>query len=313
MTTARARAKTVCPKKVRNVNVWFFSDGFSVDDNPENQEKGRGKGKEADAAPKPPAPRKTGLASLNDYKSTEPGIKGMDMIAQMPKLPPLRSYEGPGNEDFLRDLKMNIVPKELRKKDETTGEPIGVSISVSDFRPRPYPQEVADMQNKLVEQLQKRGAEADSGGSAGTGSALFGGAGHSLSSSSGSGSAAAGGATAGSNGGAAGGGSAGVASADPAILRLVKGVPPPEADESNPATTMNIRMSSGARIKVRLNLDHTVADVWRHVASQMGADAFAAASGHELVAGFPPKGLTDTSATIKDADLAGAAITHRCR
>jgi len=63
---------------------------------------------------------------------------------------------------------------------------------------------------------------------------------------------------------------------------------------------------------VKLNLDSTVADLWRVVAAEMGQAAFAAASQHALSAGFPPKPLTDLKATIKDADLANSSVTHRC-
>merc|ERR1712187_401202 len=92
---------------------------------------------------------------------------------------------------------------------------------------------------------------------------LFTGAGQTLSSS----------ATPASSGAVAGSASGGYC--DPALLKLVRAAPAPEVSESKPATNIQLRLSSGARVKARLNLDHTVADLWRLVAREMGSDAFA--------------------------------------
>lgn len=295
------------PKKIRSVHIWFFADGFTVNDAPSKEDEDAVSGKSAAASK--PAPRRTGMASLSDYKKPAPERGAMP---KMPKLPPLRSYTDQANASFLAELKEGRVPHELRSRDEETGEPIGVSIVVSDFRPEAYPKEIAEMQQKMQERMdQGGGASGPSGGSGGSSSAIFSGAGHTLSSSGPSGGAVAGsGTSSGPSGGSAP--SSGGSGIDPALAAIVSG-PKPVADESKPTTVIQLRLASGARIKAKLNLDHTVAALWQLVAAEMGQDAFAAASQHELVAGFPPKPLSDFKITLKDADLANAAVTHRCR
>merc|ERR1712228_715989 len=161
--------------------------------------------------------------------------------------------------------------------------------------------------SKTIQQIERQHAEEEKeSGEAKPTSTLFAGAGHSLSSGS---TAAAGGA--GSAGAAVGGAGSG-SGADKALLALVASARVP-VDESKPTTTIQVRLASGARIKARLNLDQTVADLWRLIADEMGADSFKAASQHELSAGFPPKPLTDPKVTLKAADLANAAVTHRCK
>lgn len=304
-------AAGVVPKKIRTVHICFFADGFTVDDAPTKEEEDAltGGSRSKDNAAPAPVQRRTGMASLSDFKKpSRSGSSGS--MPKLPKLPPLRSYDETGGAAFLAELKEGRVPQELRSRDEATGEPIGVSIIVQDARPEEYSKiaaRIAEMQKRMDETTAKVATSGSSGSSGGIiGPPVFSGVGHSLSVSGPSGGGAAAGASSGSSGGATGG-------ADPALIALVAAGPVPVADESKPTTIIQLRLASGSRVKAKLNLAHTVADLWRLVAAQMGEAAFAAASQHELSAGFPPKPLTSFEVTLADADLANASVTHRCR
>lgn len=283
----KGKGKGKRPSKVKNYHVWFFSDGFTVSDDPELDKE------EEDEAPQPQAGqvRRTGLATLGDFKDSA----GSSKRPKMPKLPPLRSYDTPDNVAFLAALKSGHVPKELQKRDEETGEPIGVSFAVTDLRPKSH-KEFSELEKKIREMEEKEEAQKAPSKPQTT---LFQGAGNSLGGPSSS-SAAQG----------SGGGSG--AGADPSLVALI-GCGQAAVDSSKPVTTIQLRLANGSRVKAQVNLDHTVADLWCIVATNMGDAAFKSASGHELVAGFPPKPLTDPMATIQDAGLASAAITHRCK
>jgi len=262
------------------------------------------------------------MMTLNDVRPQGKGKGGMDALLggkgkgkmnQLKKLgesvkalPPLRSYDDPANKAMGDALMARRVPEELRPADEDTQitvAPVG-DMTYEEFK------QMGQMFEQMFSSMAAKGGDQGSGkGSSASSSAsppLFTGAGQTLGgSSAGSAAPAAGGAT--TSAGAGGPG------CDPAVLALVKGQPAPAVDEAKPATTLQLRLSTGTRVKARLNLDHTVADLWRLVAQNMGEAAFAAASGHELSAGFPPKPLTDPTATLQAADLVNAAVTHRSR
>jgi UBX domain-containing protein 1 len=280
-------------RPARKIGIVFFSDGFMVDDEPD-EDTDEEETPSAPEAPKPPT-RGIRMMSLDDLPRETRGGRP-PLPKKLPKLAPLRSYDTPENKKFLEDVKKGVLPPSLQQKDEN-GRPIPTTIGVSDERPRSYA-ELSQALEKLKKMKEEEDAEKQPAPKSGP--ALFSGAGQTLSSAAPSASAAA---TAASGGGAC----------DPGLLKLVKDAPAPEVDESKPATTLQLRLSTGARVKARLNLDHTVADLWRLVAKEHGQAAFQSASGHELVAGFPPKPLADTSATLAAADLANASVTHRCR
>lgn len=80
----------------------------------------------------------------------------------------------------------------------------------------------------------------------------------------------------------------------------------PEVNGDEPTTTLQVRLPGGRRIVVTLNLTHTVGHVHAYVQSQTNEQR-----SFVLMAGFPPKTLSDSSATIKDANLAGASLTQK--
>merc|ERR1711948_127384 len=242
----------------------------------------------------------TGMMSLDQLKQQTRSSRGP--MPKLPKLKPLRSYDAPGSKEFLDAIKAGRVPSELQKRDEA-GNPVPVSIAIEDARPKTY-EELSRIIKQMEDMQREEEAEMGGGAKAQSGPTLFAGAGNTLSSSS---SATVAGASTGASAAAPGGSGPG---ADPSLVALLS-APAPEADESKPAGNIQLRLASGARVKARLNLDHTVADLWRVVASHMGNDAFRSASNHQLVAGFPPKPLSDLTATIGAADLANASVTHR--
>jgi len=305
----------------KHIEILMFKDGFCVRD------VGEGEGLKAiekmgeelddeppEEAPPQPAPRRTGMMTLNDIKPQGKGKGGMDLLGgkgkgkmQMMKkitenlkdLPPLRSYDDPANKAMGDELKSGKVPKDLQRPGEDVQF---VVVPMGDMN---Y-EDAKGLEKMFGAMSLGAGGEAPGKGApAAASSSLFAGAGQTL--GGGSSSAASAAPSAGATPAAGGQG------CDPSLLALVQGHAAPAADDAKPATTLQLRLSSGSRVKARLNLDHTVADVWRLVAQQMGEAAFAAASGHELTAGFPPKPLTDPSVTLQAADLANAAVTHRCR
>jgi len=79
-----------------------------------------------------------------------------------------------------------------------------------------------------------------------------------------------------------------------------------QVDASQPTTTLQIRLSSGQRLKETLNLTHTVADLEALVRNRAPTDrAFA------LLAGYPPKALADKTLSLKEAGLDNAAVSQK--
>ncbi|EOD14060.1 hypothetical protein EMIHUDRAFT_429219 [Emiliania huxleyi CCMP1516] len=86
--------------------------------------------------------------------------------------------------------------------------------------------------------------------------------------------------------------------------------PPPEAaelvlDESQPTTTLQVRLHDGSRKLVKANHSHTVAQLQAHVAALTPGVSF------ELRGGFPPKPLTPSAdKTLKEAGLLSESIVQ---
>jgi len=76
-----------------------------------------------------------------------------------------------------------------------------------------------------------------------------------------------------------------------------------EVDPSKPKTKIQIRFHNGERKAQEFNEAHTVGDLRRFCQQCVGGQAMT------IMGGFPPKPVTDDSLTLKDAGLAGSAIT----
>eukprot|EP00420_Gonyaulax_spinifera_P029364 CAMPEP_0197875822 /NCGR_PEP_ID=MMETSP1439-20131203/4977_1 /TAXON_ID=66791 /ORGANISM="Gonyaulax spinifera, Strain CCMP409" /LENGTH=240 /DNA_ID=CAMNT_0043495059 /DNA_START=82 /DNA_END=804 /DNA_ORIENTATION=- len=76
-----------------------------------------------------------------------------------------------------------------------------------------------------------------------------------------------------------------------------------EVDPSKPKTRIQIRFHNGEKKAQEFNETHTVGDLRQFVQQCVGGQAMT------IMGGFPPKPVTDDSLTLKDAGLAGAAVT----
>eukprot|EP00742_Colponemidia_sp_Colp-10_P001856 GILJ01001986.1.p1 GENE.GILJ01001986.1~~GILJ01001986.1.p1 ORF type:complete len:223 (-),score=33.08 GILJ01001986.1:160-828(-) len=80
----------------------------------------------------------------------------------------------------------------------------------------------------------------------------------------------------------------------------------PQVDESRPTTTIQFRLHNGTRVSVKYNQTHTVGDLHTFVLTAAPLD-----SDYQLTAGFPPKPLTDSSLSLKDAGLLDSVVTQK--
>lgn len=75
-------------------------------------------------------------------------------------------------------------------------------------------------------------------------------------------------------------------------------------DDSQPATSLQLRLADGSRMVARFNLSHTVADVRRFIAAARPDMP----AGYKLSTAFPPKVMADDAQTIEEAGLANAVL-----
>jgi UBX domain-containing protein 1 len=78
---------------------------------------------------------------------------------------------------------------------------------------------------------------------------------------------------------------------------------PPAVDDGRPTTSIAVRLPNGQRKVVKINLDGNVMDLAAHIRPLLPDG-----SSFRIVAGFPPKPLVDTAATIEGSGLKGAQI-----
>jgi UBX domain-containing protein 1 len=106
--------------------------------------------------------------------------------------------------------------------------------------------------------------------------------------------------------GGAGGASGSAAAAPPAPAAA----PPGEwegVDESQPATSLQLRLHDGERMVARFNHTHTIADVRRFIrASRPDMTA-----PYTLGTAFPPAPIADEGKTLQEAGLLNAVIIQR--
>uniref|UniRef100_A0A0A9CTT1 UBX domain-containing protein n=1 Tax=Arundo donax TaxID=35708 RepID=A0A0A9CTT1_ARUDO len=78
-------------------------------------------------------------------------------------------------------------------------------------------------------------------------------------------------------------------------------------DDSEPFTSIQLRLVDGTRMVARFNMHHTVGDIRSFIdASRPGA-----ARPYQLQTGFPPKLLTDPTQTLEQAGLANSVIMQK--
>jgi UBX domain-containing protein 1 len=77
---------------------------------------------------------------------------------------------------------------------------------------------------------------------------------------------------------------------------------PPLLDESQPTTSIQVRLMTGKRLVLKVNLSSPVLVLAQHIG---GSEPY------RLVSGFPPRPLTDLSKTVEDCGLAGAQVMQK--
>ncbi|GAQ82005.1 UBX domain-containing protein 1 [Klebsormidium nitens] len=80
-----------------------------------------------------------------------------------------------------------------------------------------------------------------------------------------------------------------------------------EVDESQPFTSLQLRLLDGTRLVARFNHSHTVGDIRRFLERARPG----ATSSYRLVTSFPPKTLTDLDQTIEQAGLLNAVVMQK--
>eukprot|EP00298_Acanthocystis_sp_HF-20_P012591 c19964_g1_i1.p1 GENE.c19964_g1_i1~~c19964_g1_i1.p1 ORF type:complete len:504 (-),score=190.77 c19964_g1_i1:79-1590(-) len=76
-------------------------------------------------------------------------------------------------------------------------------------------------------------------------------------------------------------------------------------NEEEPITSISLRLSTGARLVVKFNQTHTVADLYAFALNASQVDSF------ELATTFPNKTLSDLTLTLKDAGLLNASVVQK--
>lgn len=78
-----------------------------------------------------------------------------------------------------------------------------------------------------------------------------------------------------------------------------------EIDESQPVTSIQIRMADGTRMLARFNLTHTVNDIRGFINASRANES---TKPYKLQANFPTRELTDVQQTIQEAGLERAVV-----
>lgn len=85
-------------------------------------------------------------------------------------------------------------------------------------------------------------------------------------------------------------------------------LPVPTLDATQPTTSIQVRLPSGRRRVLKINLGSTVTDL-AVMLREDAVEAFSSPALFRLVSGFPPKPLDDPASTIEDAGLRGAQVS----
>ncbi|KAH7925749.1 SEP-domain-containing protein [Leucogyrophana mollusca] len=81
-----------------------------------------------------------------------------------------------------------------------------------------------------------------------------------------------------------------------------------EVDQTQPATSVQIRLADGTRMPCRMNLTHTVGDIRSFINASHPENASRA---YTIGTTFPNRTLDDDAVTIKDAGLANSVVVQR--
>ena len=83
------------------------------------------------------------------------------------------------------------------------------------------------------------------------------------------------------------------------------------AHSSSPTTVIQVVTADRRKLRESFNEDTTVAALYRHVAHVAPLPPTNPPTAFELVAGFPPRPLSDGSQTLKQAAICGASLQQR--
>lgn len=84
---------------------------------------------------------------------------------------------------------------------------------------------------------------------------------------------------------------------------------PTAADANRPVTQIQVRLANGQRQVIRINLSATVGDLAAQLVHAVVGTSNEISGRFRLAAGFPPKPLSDASATVEAAGLKGAQVS----
>eukprot|EP00549_Striatella_unipunctata_P009551 CAMPEP_0118694226 /NCGR_PEP_ID=MMETSP0800-20121206/12380_1 /TAXON_ID=210618 ORGANISM="Striatella unipunctata, Strain CCMP2910" /NCGR_SAMPLE_ID=MMETSP0800 /ASSEMBLY_ACC=CAM_ASM_000638 /LENGTH=255 /DNA_ID=CAMNT_0006592617 /DNA_START=22 /DNA_END=789 /DNA_ORIENTATION=- len=86
--------------------------------------------------------------------------------------------------------------------------------------------------------------------------------------------------------------------------------PAPDVDASRPTTSLQIRLSNGKRVVIKMNLD----DSLEYLVARLQATGQAGTQPYQLASGFPPQTLQiGPGTTIEQAGLKGAQVVQKAK
>ncbi|KAM9973641.1 hypothetical protein ACTFIW_010751 [Dictyostelium discoideum] len=190
---------------------------------------------------------------------------------------PLRKYDNPENKELLDDIQRGIVPRELQKKATT---PNGLSVTLINNHNQDY---VEPAKPKYV---------------------AFSGGGQTLGSSSST--------STNNNNNNNNNNNRATTTSTTTTTTTTNSTPNVSSinvDQSQPTTTVQIRLANGSRLSTTFNHSHTLQDVINYINSSSGSN-----QSFDLLTGFPQKPVSNpTSTTLKDAGLLNALLIQKLK
>ncbi|KAN0050705.1 hypothetical protein ACTA71_003850 [Dictyostelium dimigraforme] len=190
---------------------------------------------------------------------------------------PLRKYDNPENKELLDDIQRGIVPRELQKKATT---PNGLSVTLINNHNQDY---VEPAKPKYV---------------------AFSGGGQTLGSSSSTSTTSSSSSSNNNNNNNNNNRTSTTSTTSTAATNVSINV-----DQSQPTTTVQIRLANGSRLSTTFNQTHTLQDVINYINNSSGST-----QSFDLLTGFPQKPITTpTSTSLKDAGLLNALLIQKLK